>query len=149
MFFVAFTLIVHTFMLCHKVIGFPVYVPECRNLALSANSHFVENVPLNRTRCIISRYLTNQLGGNNESTRRKQRIIRPKTTNCRRENNESTAGLANYPGKLSCISRQIIVLSRQVIAITCRDNFIKSFLGLFFRAERAFCLLTLFPYIFL
>jgi hypothetical protein len=91
---------------------------------------------------MIRRYLTNQLGENNESTRRKQRIIRTKTTNCRRENNESTAGLANYPGKLSCIFRQIIVLSRQVIALTCRDNFIKFFSGLFFRAEHAFCFLT-------
>jgi hypothetical protein len=98
---------------------------------------------------MISGYLTNQLGENNESTPQKQRIICTETTNCRRENNESTAGLANYPGKLSCISRRIVVLSRQVIALTRQDNFIKFFLGLFFRAEGAFCFLTLFRHIFL
>jgi hypothetical protein len=121
---------------------FPIYISQCRNIALLANSYFAKNVPLNRTQCIISGDSTNQLGENNESTPRKQRIIRPKTTNCRRENNESTAGLANYPGKLSCISRQIIVLSRQVIALTRQDNFIKFFLELFFRAEGAFSILT-------
>jgi hypothetical protein len=118
------------------------YLSQCHHIVLLANSHFEENMPLNRMLCVVFRYLTNQLRGNNESTWRKQRINSAETMNCQRKNNESTAGLINYPGKLVCISRQIVALSRQVIALTCRDNFIKFFLGEFFRAEGAFCLLT-------
>jgi hypothetical protein len=53
-------------MIFFKVTKYPVFAAQCRNIALSANSYFEENVPLNRTLCMISRNLTNQLRENNE-----------------------------------------------------------------------------------